>query len=195
MYKEEIHPKNVFFFVNFAGKMHGLRRGRVVVCMSGVDKRCVSHPWHVCLWRVAWKWVNWDECITRPPCRLSACTPGRPPAMSCPSSSMTPLRSPEDKLRLQEQVLRLRADVGREHVENASVTERLAQAEARVGGVSLFFKLGVGGREAGGVLMSCSVVFMHGGGRTVQYDHIPSDPYNKGSGWSTSGFSPTRQTL
>lgn len=34
---------------------------------------------------------------------------------------------------LQEQVLRLRADVGREGVENASITERLQQAEERVG--------------------------------------------------------------
>ena len=38
----------------------------------------------------------------------------------------------EENLQLQEQVLRLRADVGRERVENASLTERLAQAETLV---------------------------------------------------------------
>lgn len=38
----------------------------------------------------------------------------------------------EENLQLQEQVLRLRADVGRERVENTSLTERLAQAETRV---------------------------------------------------------------
>lgn len=40
----------------------------------------------------------------------------------------------EENLQLQEQVLRLRADVGRERVENASLTERLAQAETLVSG-------------------------------------------------------------
>lgn len=42
----------------------------------------------------------------------------------------------EENLRLQEQVLRLRADVGRERVENASLAEGLAQAETRVGVLS-----------------------------------------------------------
>lgn len=48
-------------------------------------------------------------------------------------STLTTTLSPEDNLRLQEELLRLTADVGRERVEKASVAERLGQAEARVG--------------------------------------------------------------
>ncbi|CAM9566989.1 unnamed protein product [Ectocarpus sp. 12 AP-2014] len=48
------------------------------------------------------------------------------------SITLKATRTEEENLRLQEQVLRLRADVGRERVENASLAESLAQAETRV---------------------------------------------------------------
>ncbi|CAM9798826.1 unnamed protein product [Ectocarpus sp. 4 AP-2014] len=48
------------------------------------------------------------------------------------SITLKATRTEEENLRLQEQVLRLRADVGRERVENASLAEGLAQAETRV---------------------------------------------------------------
>ncbi|CAM9251616.1 unnamed protein product [Scytosiphon promiscuus] len=48
------------------------------------------------------------------------------------SMAVKAARAEEENLKLQEQVLRLRADVGRERVENTSLTERLAQAETMV---------------------------------------------------------------
>ncbi|CAB1110575.1 unnamed protein product [Ectocarpus sp. CCAP 1310/34] len=48
------------------------------------------------------------------------------------SITLKATRTEEENLRLQEQVLRLRADVGRERVENASLAKGLAQAETRV---------------------------------------------------------------
>lgn len=58
-----------------------------------------------------------------PECSARASFPPPPPPV---------YSTAEENLRLQEHVLRLRADVGRERMENASISESLTQAEARV---------------------------------------------------------------